>query len=62
MKPNLGCPFCGATPVTRALKAKTCQLHGDVIQDWMVCCPHGHAQIKAPTKELAMTRWNERAW
>jgi hypothetical protein len=57
---NLGCPFCGATPVTRLLKAKTGEPHGEPIQDWMVCCPNGHAQMKASTREVALERWNER--
>lgn len=60
MSRNLPCPFCGATPVTRALKARTCQLHGEPLQDWMAFCPHGHAQIKAATKELALGIWNHR--
>ena len=55
-----GCPFCGSNPHTRQLKQQSCQLHGEPYQDWMVCCPKGHAQVKAPTKELALEQWNDR--
>lgn len=56
----LRCPFCGAVPVTRQMKVRTCQLHGEPLQDWMIACPKGHAQRKASTRALAIEQWNER--
>jgi hypothetical protein len=54
------CPFCGATPITRLLKVRRDQLHGEPLQDWMVACPKGHAQMKGTVKHLVFEEWNRR--
>lgn len=56
-----GCPFCGATPHRGLTKVRTCQLHGELIRDYRIWCPHGCANIVKPNEALAIAAWNTRA-
>ncbi len=58
------CPFCGHAPSWRLTKKKTCQLHGDEYQDYILGCFSPRCPIKpyklSNLKSDCIKSWNKR--
>jgi hypothetical protein len=55
------CPFCGATPHRGQVKPMYDQMHGELLHNYRVWCPHGCASIRKQDEKFAIAAWNTRS-